>query len=115
MPGRRTAAGALVADGFHRWQCRLAANNIGEENFAGFTGTPECRHKRLDALTDEDIDVTVAAHLYDEQPQLIRTVIRAFHTHQLAELNAAAASSAQQAAPVTKPGTSAWRRSSAPC
>lgn len=49
---------------------------------------PESRHKELDALDDDDFDTAIAAKLYDEQPQLMRGVIRSIYTHRMGELNA---------------------------
>ena len=49
---------------------------------------PESRHKAVDALEDDDFDTTIAAKLYDEQPQLMLNVIRSAYIHRMGELNA---------------------------
>jgi len=48
---------------------------------------PEHRHKDPLDLEDADIDVAVAVQLFDEQPQLVRDVIRLIYTYELAELH----------------------------
>lgn len=49
---------------------------------------PESRHKAVDALEEDDFDTAIAAKLYDEQPQLMRGVVRSIYTHKMGELNA---------------------------
>lgn len=47
----------------------------------------ESRGKPFEALDNEDIDTSIAAKLYDEQPQQIRQVIRAIYLHKMGNLN----------------------------
>lgn len=48
---------------------------------------PESRSKKPEELGDDDIDVRAAVLLFEEQPQLVRGVVRSIYTYELAELN----------------------------
>lgn len=49
---------------------------------------PGSRNKKPDEITDDDIDTAIALKLYDEQPQLVRQVVRAISLHAIGKLNA---------------------------
>jgi hypothetical protein len=48
----------------------------------------ESRHKKPEEVESEDIDTEIALKLYDEQPQLVRQVVRAISLHAIGKLNA---------------------------